>query len=69
MKIPKNEELCTTYCEAGGKEVFVMTRDLFGITYFLYDVSDGTMKRLGKAASPIELEKKHSVNEKILTNH
>lgn len=69
MKLPKNEELCTTYFGVDGKELFVMTRDLFGITYFLYEVIDDKIKKLGKAPSPIELEKKYSVNEKILANH
>lgn len=68
MKIPKNEELCTTYCNANGKAMFVLTRDLFGITYFLYEVCGDKIKKLGNADSPTEIERKYSVNEIILTN-
>lgn len=68
MKIPRNENLCTTYCNANGVTLFIMTVDLFGVTYFLYEVCGGKIKKLGKANSPTELERKHSVNEIILTN-
>lgn len=68
MKIPKNENLCTTYCDANDVVLFIMTRDLFGITYFLYEVCGDKIKKLGKANSPTELERNYSVNEIILTN-
>lgn len=68
MKIPKNENLCTTYCDANNVALFIMTRDLFGITYFLYEVCGDKIKKLGKANSPTELERNYSVNEIILTN-
>lgn len=68
MKIPKNENLCTTYCDANHVALFVMTRDLLGITYFLYEVCGDKIKKLGKAYSPTELERKYSVNEIILTS-
>lgn len=63
---PKGERPWVAYYGCGYSLAFFVTsktgsRDI----YYLYEVSDGTAKRIGKSKSPRELEEKFQVCEKI----
>jgi len=64
VKIPKNETLRVTY-KAHGLPVFLLTEDRAKNTFVLYEPTEDGVKKLGKAASPIELEEKFGVLERI----
>lgn len=63
---PKNERVWVSYHTLDGELAYIMTskkdsRDW----YFLYKISNGELKKLGKSKSPAELEEKHHVMEVI----
>lgn len=64
MKIPKNETLRVTY-KAHGLPVFLLTEDRIKGAFFLYEPEEDGVKKIGKAASPTELEEKFGVLERI----
>lgn len=65
MKYPRGEIVWVGYHDAGGTLRFFLTSKPTREMYFLYEVNDGTYKKLGKSKSPPELERKHKVNERI----
>lgn len=64
MKIPKNERLWVSYLDFNGTLTQIITsksdsRD----TYYLYEVSGDSIKKLGKSSSPTELENKFNIRK------
>lgn len=68
FKFPKGEELCVTYHNVDGTTLFMMTEKALSdsFSFSLYEVSDDTMVRLGRAKSPFELEEKFDVMAKCM---
>ena len=65
-KLPKGEHAWIGYYNRAGELLFVLTsRENDRSWFFLYENQDGTLKRLGKAKTPPELEEKYKVREKM----
>ena len=64
---PKGEESWVGYYNREGQRVFLLTSKQNNREwYYLYeDLPDGTLKKLGKAHSPTELEHKYEVSKKM----
>ena len=66
IKYPKGETVWVTYINRNHGPVCILTSKSTRDYYYLYDVEeDGSLKRLGRARTPTELEKKYSVHEKM----
>lgn len=63
--IPKGERVWTGYYNRKGELLFVITSKEARDWYFLYEREGEGFKKLGKAKSPPELEKKFHVKEKM----
>ena len=63
IKVPKGERRTTTYLDTNGNQRFFMTiKDMGGgPNFYLYEVSDGSAKKLGSGKNPLELEEKFKV--------
>lgn len=66
MTYPKGEHVWTGYYNRAGDLLFIVTskkesRDW----YFLYEVAGDSFKKLGRAKSPDELEKKYGVRDRM----
>lgn len=59
FKIPKGEILWVRHCDKHGAVTHVITSNQSRDVYYMYTVSDGKMTKLGRAKTPIELEKKY----------
>jgi hypothetical protein len=66
-KCPKGETARVGYYNRSGDRVFLLTEKQNGDRwFFLYeDQPDGTIKKLGRAKSPVELENKYDVSKKM----
>lgn len=66
IKYPKGETVWVSYQNIKGEPVCILTSKPTRDYYFLYEVlSDGTLNKLGKARSPIELEEKFNVRQRM----
>ena len=65
MKLPNGERLWTSYYDSNGELLFVITSKHTRDFYFLYELVDGEFKRLGRAKSPLELEERFNVKDKM----
>lgn len=66
IKYPKGETVWVSYQKEEGTSIFIITSKFPRDFYFLYEVlEDGNLKKLGKAHSPTELEKKYNVTSRI----
>ena len=65
LKLPKGEQAWVSYRSADGGIMFVVTSKAARDSYTLYEVSDGSLNKLGKSANPEELAEKFDVLEKI----
>ncbi len=65
MTYPRGEIVWTGYHNRAGDLMFIMTSKESRDYYYLYEVSDGEFKKLGKAKSPPELEEKYRVHERM----
>lgn len=66
IKFPKGEVVWVRYCDTKGNPVFVITSKESRDYYYLYEVNeDGSLKKLGKAKTPTELESKFGVKTKL----
>lgn len=67
-KYPKGERVWVSYYNADHELVFILTsKEPAREYYFLYELANGTFKKLGRGQSPKELEKKYSVDRKMGT--
>lgn len=55
----------TSYYNSSHELLFIVTSKPTRDFYFLYEVVDGAFKKLGKAKSPLELEEKFKVHERM----
>ncbi len=62
----KNEILWVSYYDEKGKPVYKLTSNKDKDWWYLYDVSGEEPVKLGKDRSPILLENKFKVNERLL---
>ena len=66
IKYPKGETVWVSYQKSDGTPVFILTSKPARDFYFLYEVlDDGSLKKLGKARSPTELEEKFDVKSRM----
>lgn len=66
MKTPKGEIVWTIYHDGNGNAMFLMTSKPTRDVYYLYEIKDNSLTRLGKGmASPADLERKHNVSAAI----
>lgn len=61
----KNEIQWVSYYDEKGKPVFKLTSSKNKDWWFLYDVSGKAPVKLGKDRSPVLLEEKYKVNERL----
>ena len=66
IKCPKGEMVWVRYCLQDGTTKFLLTskkqnRDF----YFLYEVVDGKLVKLGRSRTPPELEQKIDIHNKL----
>lgn len=66
MKYPKNEIVWMHYYDASNNLRFLLTSKASRDYYYLYEVVDGSLTKLGRAKNPKQLETKFEVNEKCL---
>lgn len=63
---PKGETVWVEYLNQKRELVFIITTK--GMTtdfYYLYELIDGSFKKLGRSHSPTDLEEKFEINKKI----
>lgn len=67
MKEPsfKNERVWTSYVNKNGEIMFVITAKNHRDFYYLYEATKNGFIKLGKGKSPIELEEKYKIEEKM----
>lgn len=65
MTYPRGELVWTSYYNLLRELLFIVTSKPTRDFYFLYEVVDGAFKKLGKAKSPLELEEKFKVHERM----
>ena len=65
IRYPKGETVWVTYHRSDGSPSFFITSKPARDYYYLYEVSpDGTVKKLGRAKTPVELEEKYNIGHK-----
>ncbi len=65
-KYPKGERVWVGYYNADHELLFILTSKESSREYFyLYELVDGTFKKLGRSRSPKELESKFEVEKKM----
>lgn len=65
IKYPKGESRWFHYFTSSHVLMFLITSNPSREWYYLYEFVDGAFIRLGKAKSPIELEKRFCVDERL----
>lgn len=66
IKCPKGEMIWVRYCSSKGATGFLLTSKITSRDfYYLYEVVDGKLKKLGRGKNPLELEEKFDVDNKI----
>ncbi|MBP5462706.1 MAG: hypothetical protein J6Y20_11385 [Lachnospiraceae bacterium] len=66
IKVPALEQAWVTFVDTKGEPVCVITSKPARDYYYLYEVgSNGNLKKLGKSRSPVELEEKYGVAERM----
>ena len=61
----KGERVWVGYYNTDHELVFILTSKQPRDYYFLYELVNGKLKRLGRAKSPTELEEKFEVNQRL----
>lgn len=66
IKYPKGEVVWVSYRKSDGVTMFILTSKPARDFYFLYEVlADGSLKKLGRARSPTELEDKFGLKSRM----
>ena len=66
IKCPKGEVIWVRFCSGNGATRFLITSKISSRDfYYLYEVVDGKLKKLGRGKNPLELEEKYDINNKI----
>ena len=66
IKCPKGEIVCVRYYNINGELMFVLTNKPLAEVYFLYEVVNNKLEKLGKAKTPPKLEEMYDVKKKLL---
>ena len=66
MTYPKGETVWVQYVDRNQQTLFILTsKESSRDYYFLYELTGGSLKKLGKARSPTELEEKFRIFERL----
>lgn len=66
LKYHRGEQVWVSYYNADHELLFILTSKESSREYFyLYELVDGSLKKLGRARSPKELEEKFDVTKKM----
>lgn len=65
MTYPKGEIVWTGYYNKAGTLLFIITSKESRDYYYLYEYRDDAFNKLGRAKSPVELEERFHVHEKM----
>lgn len=65
IKLPKGEILWVSYHNRKGDVMFILTSKQVRDYYYLYEITDAGLKKLGRERSPSELEEKFNVDERL----
>ena len=66
IKCQKGERIWMRYYDKkNALRFFITSKEASRDFYFLYEVSGATVKKLGKARSPKDLEEKYKVEERV----
>lgn len=65
LKYPKGEFVWVQYYDKNGDQVGIMTTKPARDCYYLYGVENGEFVKLGKSASPLELETKYKMRQRM----
>lgn len=65
IKYPKNELIWFHYYTQNHVFMFLSTSSYSRDCYYLYEFIDGKLVRLGKGKSPLELEDKFNVEQRL----
>lgn len=65
-RIPYGEVLCVTYLNKSGEDMFLLTTKRNTDLFYLYEITENGIQKLGRDQSPLALESKFKVNEQIL---
>lgn len=65
MEMPKNEISWVQYFDRYGNQRFLVTSSRSRELYYMYEVSSGFLKKLGKDKSPKRLEERFCVTETL----
>lgn len=66
---PKGEHVWIRYCNVDHELAFILTSKESRDYYFLYELTDGKFKKLGRAKSPTELEERFEVDKRLGWSH
>lgn len=64
-KYPKGERVWVGYYNSNHELRFILTSKESRDFYFLYELVEGNFRKLGKARSPMELEEKFRVYQRM----
>lgn len=65
IKYPKGETVCVSYYNTKHELCFTLTQKIGSDFYVLYECSDGKLNKLGKSQSPLDLEEKFQICQKL----
>lgn len=65
LTLPRGERQFVLYCGADGTPLFVLTAKAPRDFYYLYEVTCGTLKKLGRDRSPKALEERFPVRRRM----
>lgn len=65
FKLPKGEIIWETWHDSTHTDRFVVTSKPVRDAYFLYEVVDGELKKVGRAKNPYELAEKFDVRSRL----
>lgn len=66
IKCPKGERFWMRYYDKKNSlRFFITSKEISRDFYFLYEVSGASVKKLGRARSPKDLEEKYKINERV----
>ena len=64
-KLPKSESAKTLIRDKKGNDRYLITQKTNDNIYYLYEITDGKLNKLGQGNSPTKLEDKHNVWKNI----
>ena len=65
LEYPRGERVFTGYYNASGDLLFILTSKEARDYYFLYELADGSFRKLGRSRNPKELEEKFNVLQRM----